>query len=192
MSVARRAFTMSMICRFFVVGSLVALAGCGQVRRPDGGSGLLPEGAAAPDLQAESALGQPTKLSAMKGHAVVVYFYPQDGTPGCTKEACAFRDAWKKLNDANIEIIGVSTNSVEKHREFRTSHHLPFPLASDENGAIGTSYGVTKHLWGYDRVSFLVDKEGKVAKVWPSVDPGVHADEVLKAAAELPQTTAQR
>ena len=172
-------------CRFLVVASLVTLAGCGQVRRPDGGEGLLREGSSAPDVTAESALGQPAKLSSMRGHAVVVYFYPQDGTPGCTKEACAFRDAWKRLNEANVEIIGVSTNSPEKHRAFRESHHLPFPLASDENGAVGTAYGVTKHLWGYDRVSFLVDKDGKIAKVWPSVDPGVHADEVLKAAASL-------
>ena len=169
----------------FLAAALL-LVGCGEVRRPDGGTGLLPVGAAAPDLVAEDAQGHATRLSDKRGHAVVVYFYPQDETPGCTKEACAFRDAWKKLEAAQVDVIGVSGNSAERHRAFQKKQGLPFALAADESGAIGTAYGVKKMLWGYDRVTFLVDRDGKIAKVWPSVAPALHADEVLRAAAELP------
>ncbi len=123
----------------------------------------------------------------MRGRPVVVYFYPADGTPGCTKEACAFRDAWKKFDAAHVGIIGVSNDSSESHAEFQAKHAIPFPLAADSDGSIGKSYGVTKKLWGYDRVSFLVDKDGKVAHIWPDVDPGVHADEVLAEATKLAQ-----
>ena len=175
-----------------VAGALFGLPGCGQVQRPDGGKGLLAEGAVAPDVLAEDAHGKPTTLSSMHGHPVVVYFYPKDGTPGCTKEACAFRDSWKKLNDAQVEVIGVSTGSAAAHREFRSAHHLPFPLTADESGAVGAAFGVTKHLWGYDRVSFLIDKNGKVAKVWPDVDPAIHADDVLRAATSLPNVSSGR
>ncbi len=174
--------------RIAVLG-LVLLA-CGDVKRPDGGAGLLPVGAAAPDIAASDPNNHEVKLSSMRGKPVVVYFYPADGTPGCTKEACAFRDAWSRYEKANVAIIGVSSNSAERHEKFQKEEKLPFPLAADESGSIGAAYGVSKKLWGYDRVSFLVDREGKVAKVWPSVDPGVHADEVLAETTRLPSTTA--
>lgn len=161
------------------------VAGCGEARRPDGGQGLLPVGAPAPELEAKGPQQEPVRLSSLRGRPVVVYFYPADGTPGCTKEACAFRDAWKKFDAAHVGIIGVSNDSAEKHERFTKEHALPFPLAADTNGAIGRSFGVSKKLWGYDRVSFLVDRDGKIAKVWPSVDPGVHADEVLREATKL-------
>ncbi len=163
----------------------IALFACGEVKRPDGGSGLLPIGTSAPDVVAEDPAGHAVRLSENKGKAVVVYFYPADGTPGCTKEACAFRDAWKKFDAAHVGIIGVSNDSTESHIEFAREHKIPFPLAADKDGSIGKSYGVTKKLWGYDRVSFLIDKDGKVAHVWPNVDPGVHADEVLADARAL-------
>jgi len=163
----------------------LALFACGEAQRPDGGKGLLPVGAPAPDLVARDPAKQEVRLSSLRGKPVVVYFYPADGTPGCTKEACAFRDAWKKYDAAHVSIIGVSNDSGEKHAEFQKEHSIPFPLAADNDGAIGKSYGVAKKLWGYDRVSFLIDKEGKVARVWPSVDPGVHADEVLAEAQKL-------
>lgn len=172
--VFRRAFVLSIL-----------LVACGEAQRPDGRMGLLPVGAPAPDLVAKNAAKQDVRLSSMRGHPVVVYFYPADGTPGCTKEACAFRDAWKKYDAAHVGIIGVSNDSSGKHAEFQKEHALPFPLAADSDGSIGKSYGVSKKLWGYDRVSFLIDKEGNVAHVWPSVDPGVHADEVLAEATKL-------
>jgi len=173
---------------FAIVLVLAALGvACGgAVRRPDGGFGLLPSGAQAPEVVGQNATGEEVRLTALKGKAVVVYFYPQDETPGCTKEACAFRDAWKDLAKADIEVVGVSSNSAERHRAFQAKHQLPFALASDDEGAIGASYGVSKKLWGYDRVTFLVGRDGKVANVWPSVDPGIHAREVMEAAAKLP------
>jgi thioredoxin-dependent peroxiredoxin len=173
-----------------LAGLGLAVAACGEVRRPDGGSGLLPIGAAAPDLSAEDAEGRPSRLSDRRGRAVIVYFYPQDETPGCTKEACAFRDSWTKLQAAQVDVIGVSTNSAERHRTFQKKQKLPFSLAADESGAIGNAYGVSKKLWGYERVTFLVDRDGKVAKVWPSVDPALHADEVLREAAAIAKRSA--
>jgi len=172
---------------FLLVGLVALLAvACGDVKRPDGGFGLLPTGAVAPEVVARGPAGEEVRLTALRGKAVVVYFYPQDETPGCTKEACAFRDAWKELDKADIAVIGVSSNSAEKHKEFQAKHQLPFALASDDSGELGAAYGVSKKLWGYDRVTFLVDRNGKVAHVWPSVDPGIHAREVMTEAARLP------
>ncbi len=162
----------------FAVTTL-GLPACGDAKRPDGGSGLLP-------IAARDLAHKEVRLSTLRGRPVVVYFYPADGTPGCTKEACAFRDAWKRFETSNVGIIGVSSNSADSHEKFQKEHQIPFPLASDDDGAIGAAYGVKKHIWGYDRVSFLVDKDGKVAHVWPSVDPGVHADEVLAEATKSP------
>lgn len=174
------------------VGLVLALAGgaafvaCGgDVKRPDGGFGLLPQGAPAPEVVGKTRAGEEVRLSGLRGHATVVYFYPQDETPGCTKEACAFRDAWKELAKADVAVLGVSVNSEERHRAFQRSHELPFPLVSDEGGVVAAAYGVPKRLWGYDRVTFLVDRDGKIARVWPSVDPAVHARDVLAEASKL-------
>lgn len=177
-----------LLCLSFVLA--LGLSACSEVKRPDGGTGLLAVGAQAPDVAGEDPAGQQVRLSANRGKAVVVYFYPADGTPGCTKEACAFRDAWAKLDQAGVVVLGVSSNSAESHRKFQKEHKLPFALASDESGEIAKSYGVGKKLWGYDRVSFLVGKDGRVAKVWPSVDPGVHSREVIDEAAKLPAAAA--
>lgn len=169
-----------------MVGTTFALGACGSTpQRPDGGKGLLPVGSAAPDVVAKDPAQKEVRLSSLRGEPVVVYFYPADGTPGCTKEACAFRDAWKKYDAAHVGIIGVSNDSNDSHVDFQKKHAIPFPLAADTDGTIGKSYGVTKKVFGYDRVSFLVDKDGKVAKVWADVDPGVHADEVLSEATKL-------
>jgi peroxiredoxin Q/BCP len=157
--------------------------GCDRpAKRPDGGVGLLPVGSRAPEVEGRDAGAHDVKLSDLRGKVVVVYFYPSDGSPGCTSEACAFRDAWKRYDAANIAIFGVSTDSAESHTKFEHQHKLPFPLVADPTGAVGAAYGVRKTLLGYDRVSFLVDREGRIARVWSEVDPGVHADEVLAEA----------
>lgn len=162
--------------------AMLASVACGPVKRPDGGEGLLPVGATAPDVVGRDAEGHEVRLSAQRGKLVVVYFYPRDGTPGCTKEACAFRDAWTDLAKNDVVVIGVSSNSAESHAAFLREHKLPFALAPDESGAIGAAYGVAKKLWGYDRVSFLVGLDGRIAKVWPDVDPAVHAHDVAAEA----------
>lgn len=166
--------------------TVLALACSKPPMRPDGKPGPLPIGSVAPEVVATDAQGHEVRLSSLKGHPAVVYFYPKDGTPGCTTEACAFRDAWSKYEKADVTVFGVSADSAASHAEFRREHHLPFPLAADPNGTIATSYGVGKAFFGYDRVTFLIDADGKVAKYWPDVDPGVHASEVLAAAEALP------
>ena len=168
---------------FWALVPVVALGCSSTVKRPDGGEGLLPVGASAPDFGATTKAGEPTRLSAMHGSPVVVYFYPKDETPGCTKEACAFRDAWGKYQAQHVAIVGVSRDTEESHRKFVKAHDLPFPLAADEDGSIARSYGVKSSFGVSSRVTFLVGADGKVIKVWPDVDPAIHVDEVLKAVA---------
>ncbi len=168
----------------FLVG--IGLLGCGPTTRPDGNVGLLPVGSPAPDVIGEDPTGNMVKLSDQKGKLAVVYFYPKDDTPGCTTQACAFRDAFDKLNAAGVVVFGVSRDSTESHREFRKEHHLPFPLVSDESGDVMRAYGVpSKFFVLSSRVTFLVDGEGKIVHVWPDVDPAVDAQRVLEASAAM-------
>jgi peroxiredoxin Q/BCP len=159
----------------------LALGCASTATRPDGGTGLLPVGAVAPEVVGVDGSGKTMRLSELRGHPAVIYFYPRDGTPGCTKEACAFRDAWDRYRKAGVTIFGVSTDSAESHQKFIAEHQLPFPLSSDPSGEEARSYGVGKGIIGFSRVSFLVGADGHIAKVWPDVDPGIHASEVLAA-----------
>jgi peroxiredoxin Q/BCP len=163
-----------------------ALAACVQVKRPDGGVGLLPVGASAPDVQGRDPSGKIVRLSDVRGSRAVVYFYPKDGTPGCTTEACAFRDSFARYETAHVALFGVSQDSSESHEKFAKHHALPFPLVSDDDGSVSRAYGVSSLLGMDSRVTFLVGASGKIERVWPNVDPGVHADEVLTAATAGP------
>ena len=116
----------------------------------------------------------------------MLYFYPKDGTPGCTREACAFRDSWQRIQASGAVILGVSRDSSSSHRGFAVEHQLPFALLSDENGVIANAYGVHSFLGMNSRVTCLIDRSGRVARVFADVDPAVHANEVLRAIAELP------
>jgi peroxiredoxin Q/BCP len=166
-----------------LAAALLAAAGCYSApHRPDGHEGLLPVGIEAPDVEGMDVTGKTTRLSSLRGRAVVVYFYPKDDTPGCTKEACAFRDAWDRFEQAHLFVIGVSAQSRGSHIEFQKKYGLPFPLVADEDGSVQRAYGVSRGLFGYARVTFLVDGRGKIVKVWPNVDPSQHAGEVLDAA----------
>lgn len=162
---------------------LSASVSCGATQRPDGGTGLLTAGAPAPEVVGYREDGSIARLSASQGHAAVVYFYPKDGTPGCTKEACAFRDAWDQYSKKSVEVFGVSRDSRESHDRFRKEHKLPFPLVPDENGEVARSYGVGSILGMSSRVTFLVGADGRIARVWKDVDPGIHAKDVLAAVA---------
>jgi peroxiredoxin Q/BCP len=159
-----------------------ALAGCGAATRPDGGNGLLAAGTAAPDLTAVDQTGKTQRIAAEKGHPLVVYFYPKDGTPGCTREACAFRDTWERYQKAGVQVFGVSADDQKSHETFAKEQHLPFPIVADPGHAWSAAFGVPTKLGMDSRVSFLIDAGGKIAKVYPNVDPGVHADAVLKDA----------
>ncbi|MBK8253099.1 MAG: peroxiredoxin [Polyangiaceae bacterium] len=161
---------------------VAGLSACGATRRPDGGEGLLAVGAAAPALSAVDQHGKTHALADEKGHPVIVYFYPKDNTPGCTKEACAFRDAWDKFTAANVQVFGVSTDDEKSHEAFAKEQKLPFPILADPDKKWLQAFGVPERLGMASRVSFLIDASGKIAKVYPNVDPGIHADEVLKDA----------
>jgi len=117
---------------------------------------------------------------------VVLYFYPKDDTPGCTREACSFRDNIAPLRRMGAEIIGVSLDSIESHRRFMEKYELPFPLISDKDKRIATAYGVIKDSGtSTNRVTFIIDKKGKIAKVFPKVDVSAHTAEVENALKEL-------
>lgn len=133
------------------------------------------------------------KLSDFKGKKnVVVYFYPRDNTPGCTAEACDFRDAWASFESAEAVVLGISTDSLESHQKFSEKLTLPFHLLSDEDHAICEKYGVwvEKNLYGkksmgVQRATFLIDKAGNIAAVWPKVKVKGHVAEVTAAASKL-------
>jgi len=148
--------------------------------------GLLPVGAVAPDVEGKDGRGASVKLSTEthKGRFAIVYFYPKDETPGCTKEACAFRDAFDKLANAGVSIFAVSRDSEDSHREFRAHYKLPFPMVADPSGAVQRAYHVPGDTVA-QRVTFLVGPDGKVARVWPKVDPVQHANEVLQSVTVL-------
>jgi peroxiredoxin Q/BCP len=157
----------------------VLVTACGPVRRTDGGVGLLPLRSTAPEFSAPDQTGRVRALAEFKGRAVVLYFYPRDATPGCTREACAFRDAWSKLEKTGAQVLGVSTDDVASHARFASEHQLPFPILADPEKKILRAYGVDSTLGLSSRVTFVIDRAGVVAKVYPDVDPGVHASEVI-------------
>ena len=146
------------------------------------------EGRKAPDFTAATDGGGKLKLSDLRGKPVVLYFYPKDDTPGCTTEACGFRDAQPDFGKLKAQVIGVSKDSVARHDKFKAKYELPFPLVSDEDGKICEKYGtwIEKSLYGrkymgIDRATFLIDKTGTVAKVWRKVKVAGHVAEVLQA-----------
>ncbi|MFO0658664.1 MAG: redoxin domain-containing protein [Polyangiaceae bacterium] len=163
----------------------LSVAGCGEARRPDGGVGLLPEGALAPEVSGVDQNGNAVALGALKGKPVVVYFYPADGTPGCTKEACAFRDVWKRYESAGVALLGVSTDDRASHQKFAQEHSLPFPLIDDSQRSWARAFGVSTTMGMVSRVTFLIGRDGRVAKLYRSVDAGVHANQVLTDVASL-------
>jgi peroxiredoxin Q/BCP len=180
----RRPSLPSLLLLTSLLAPLPMLVGCGETQRPDGGTGLLEVGAMAPQLSATAHDGTPITLREL-GKPAVVYFYPKDDTPGCTKEACAFRDIWSEYEKAGVLVIGVSTDDDASHREFASKHELTFPLIADTDKTWATAFGVSVKAGFAERVSFLLDANGKLANVYPGVDPGVHAREVLDDAAKL-------
>ena len=155
-------------------------------------SDWIEEDATAPDFTLKSDKGQDVRLSDLRGKPVVLYFYPQDDTPGCTKEACAFRDRSADLKKAGAVVLGVSPDDVESHGQFRDKYSLNFPLLADTDHKIADAYGAWreknmygKKSMGIQRSTFLIDAAGKVRKVWKKVSVDGHDEEVLKALAAL-------
>ena len=152
---------------------------------------MLQEGDNAPDFTAKDQDGNDVSLAGLKGQRVVLYFYPKDDTPGCTKEACSFRDADDIYKAKNIRVLGVSTDSEKSHQKFISKFGLPFTLLADTEKKIVEDYGVWgeksmygRKYMGTNRKTFLIDGDGKIVKIFEKVKVDEHADEVLKAFGE--------
>ena len=148
----------------------------------------LKEGDKAPEFTAPINGGGRISLADFKGKHVVLYFYPRDDTPGCTKEACAFRDHFAAIRKKGAVVLGVSVDSVKAHDKFADKFKLPFTLVADEDKKIVQAYGVWgeksfmgRKYFGTHRVTFLIGPDGRIKKIWPQVKPEEHAEEVLAA-----------
>ena len=153
---------------------------------------MIEEGKKAPDFKLESSEGGKVSLKDLRGKTVVLYFYPKDDTPGCTREACAFRDSQAALRKKGVVVLGVSGDSVASHGKFRDKYKLNFPLLSDPDRAVATKYGAWgekvlygKKTVGMIRSTFVIDAEGVVRKVFPRVKVDGHAEKVLEVVSAL-------
>ncbi len=152
----------------------------------------LAEGDCAPDIRLETDAGEIFQLSSLKGRAVVLYFYPRADTPGCTVEACEFRDAREKLAKRDAVIVGVSPDPMKPQARFKTKYGLPFILLCDVDKTAATVYGVWKEknmygrsVMGIERTTFLIGKDGRIKKIFNKVKPQGHAGQVLEALESL-------
>jgi peroxiredoxin Q/BCP len=152
---------------------------------------MVKEGATAPAFKTTDTNGKSLSLKDFRGQKVVLYFYPKDDTPGCTKEACSFRDGFLKFKKRGITILGVSPDSEKSHQKFTAKYKLPFTLLADTDHSIADAYGVYgekkfmgRTYMGIHRTTFLIDEKGKIKKVFEKVKPDDHADEVLGAFSE--------
>ena len=148
----------------------------------------LKEGDPAPNFTADTSGGGKLSLSDLAGTHVILYFYPKDDTPGCTKEACAFRDSYRQFVDAGAVVLGVSPDPVKSHDKFVNKFRLPFTLVADVDKKIVEAYGVWgqksflgRKYMGTHRVTFLIGPDGRIKRIWPQVKPAEHAAEVLEA-----------
>ncbi len=146
----------------------------------------IAEGAPAPDFELTSDAGERLRLSSLRGRPVVLYFYPRDGTPGCTRQACGIRDAWDEFTRRGVAVLGVSPDTESSHARFKAKHRLPFTLLADPDHEVAERYGVWveknrygKTSMGIERTTVVVDAEGNVARVLRRVKPDRHAADVL-------------
>ena len=149
---------------------------------------MLEVGKKAPDFKLKDQDGKTVSLSDFKGKDVVLYFYPKDDTPGCTKEACSFRDELPRFDKIDAVILGVSPDSVDSHKKFAEKFELPFTLLSDENKKVVEAYDVWKEknnygkkYMGVERTTYVIDKEGKIKKIFNKVKVDGHSEEVMEA-----------
>ena len=160
-----------------------AFAGVLPARAADA---LPAEGHDAPEFRLPSTAGHPVRLKDLRGRTVVLYFYPKDETPGCTREACDFRDHTAALDSAGIVVLGVSLDDMASHQHFREKEHLPFTLLADVGGKVARAYGVYRGAGeggrtspGVERTTFVIDRRGRIARVWPHVSVNGHVEDVL-------------
>ena len=148
---------------------------------------MIEEGKPAPDFQLQSDTGETVRLSDFRGKPIVLYFYPKDDTPGCTTEACEFRDAYDAYREHGIEILGVSPDDVASHEKFKSKYELPFTLLADPDHRTAEAYGVWgerkfagKTYMGIKRSTFLIDADGNIARAMLGIKPAGHAAAVLE------------
>ncbi len=146
---------------------------------------MITTGTKAPDFSLQDQNGETHTIKQYKGKKILLYFYPKDDTPGCTTEACNFRDNYEELQKSGLVVLGVSKDCVKSHKKFAEKYELPFPLLSDTTGEVCEAYGVWRkkrfmgrEYMGIERMSFLIDEEGKIAKVYEEVKPKEHVGEV--------------
>lgn len=149
---------------------------------------MLAEKTKAPDFELLDENGVSHRLTDYKGTPVVLYFYPKDDTPGCTTEACSFRDDYSAFSEEKVTIVGISTDSVTSHKKFKEKYNLPFSLLADTDHQVCEKYGVWaekkmmgKKFFGILRTTYLIDKNGNIARVFEGVKPAEHSQEVLQA-----------
>ena len=147
---------------------------------------MVEEGKAAPDFELASDTGDPVRLSDLRGKPVVLYFYPKDDTPGCTRQACDIRDAWGDFERAGAVVLGISPDGEASHAKFKAKYSLPFTLLADPDHAVSEAYGVWKQkslagrkYMGVERSTFVISPDGTVARMMRKVDPKAHASDVL-------------
>ena len=147
---------------------------------------MIEEGNQAPDFELESDSGETVRLSDFRGRPVVLYFYPKDDTPGCTTEACEFRDAYDVFRERGVEVLGVSPDDVRSHEKFKTKYELPFTLLADPDHKVAEAYGVWgersfagKKYKGINRSTFVIDEDGNLARAMLGIKPAGHAAQVL-------------
>jgi peroxiredoxin Q/BCP len=152
------------------------------------GDAVVREGDPAPDFTLRTDAGEEVTLSSLRGRTVILYFYPKDDTPGCTVEACGFRDAYSEFEERGVVVLGVSPDDEASHTKFKQKFSLPFTLLADPEHKIADEYGVWgekkfggKSYWGVKRSTFVIDAEGNVARVMHNVKPDGHPEQVLMA-----------
>ncbi len=153
---------------------------------------MIDTGDKVPNVSLPDEEGRPVSFADLEGQVYVLYFYPKDDTPGCTKEACAFRDNFAQLGRLDAKVFGISRDDAESHRKFKEKFDLNFPLLSDLDGSVCDTFGVWKlrsmygkEFMGIERSTFLVGKDGKIAKAWRKVNVEGHVDEVIAAISAL-------
>ncbi|MEK6570611.1 MAG: peroxiredoxin [Bacteroidota bacterium] len=167
---------------FFTLPLLILIFGCGA------GGVTVKEGEKTPDFLLPSQDGNVVRLSDFRGRQnVILYFYPKDDTPGCTKEACSFRDNISRFHELGTEILGVSVDAVGSHKEFQNKYKLNFTLLADPEKHVTKLYGVKTWYGLADRVTFVIDKEGVIRKIFPDVDVNHHSEELLAFIRSLTQ-----
>jgi thioredoxin-dependent peroxiredoxin len=148
---------------------------------------VIEEGQAAPEFELQTDSGDTVRLSDFRGKTVVLYFYPKDDTPGCTTEACEFRDAYDVYRERGIEVLGISPDDVASHQKFKRKHELPFPLLADPDHKVAEAYGVWgeksyagKTYFGINRSTFVIDENGTLVRAMRGIKPAGHAASVLE------------